>query len=374
MQPDPSQPSSQLVATHAEPDAVDAAAAERHERSRRLAQAERDAWQSLRAAQRKEGARTRPGDALDARIGVVDTLRSPRGAAFGARAYHGVPEALDQVPPDTDQTPDEIIAGSAAMVAHLAARLGEANTYWVAPDMVDLVEAAASSMPDQALLATDLPARMGFAWLPFTAGWSGGWGSFRALAWDLDAAGPDQVRVTMFLDRDDWMRHTRESGPLAASRGFALFPDRWHDWTLGRAWESSFVPDEHVPDVGPIHVRPALHWRRRFCQALWALMAEPYVSVGAEHTDRARSRRAQRAGLDGAGEIRVVTLRRPRHEQPSESEQAVEWSHRWIVSGHWPHQWYPSQQQHRLRYILPHVKGPDDKPLAVKETVFALRR
>lgn len=30
--------------------------------------------------------------------------------------------------------------------------------------------------------------------------------------------------------------------------------------------------------------------------------------------------------------------------------------------------------EHRLRYILPYVKGPDDKPVVVKDTVFALRR
>ena len=107
---------------------------------------------------------------------------------------------------------------------------------------------------------------------------------------------------------------------------------------------------------------------------MWSLMAEPYVEVAAGHPERAALRRAQRAQVP-ASELRVVTLRRPeRHSHHDDASHEVEWSHRWVVTGHWRRQWYPSLDEHRLRYILPYVKGPDDKPIVVKDTVFALRR
>ena len=349
-------------------------AEERLARWRRQAEADRAAWETLRAAQRGPGARSRPADALDARTALVETLRSAKGVRFGTIAYHGVPEARAQLPagggPLVD---DELIAGSPDAVRALAERLAAAAVYWVAPDMIDIVEAAAATMPDQPVLATDLPAPMGFAWLPFTAGDRGGNSSLRALAWDLEVAGADRLRISVFTDRADWLRQTRQPDP-GPNVGFALFPSRWHDWTLGRAWEAAYALDGQRPETGPVHLRPAWVWLRRFCQALWTLMAEPYVEVTAGHAERPVVRRAQRAGTTAEG-LRVVTLRRPRHPSPGDdTSRQVEWSHRWVVSGHWRRQWDPSIAEHRLRYILPYLKGPDDKPVVVKDTVFALRR
>jgi hypothetical protein len=336
----------------------------------------RQAWDQLRAHQRAAGARSRPADALDARVSLLADLRSPRGLGFGSRSYHGVAEVADEVPAGTEVAVDELIAGGEDAIAGLADSLVDAPTFWVAPDMVDLVEGAAASMPDQPLLTTDLPSGTGFSWLPFTSSADGGWSSLRALAWDLGACGPDRVRVSWFLDAEDWCRNTDEDihNPLVRERSFALFPARWHDWTLGRVAERSHVLDEHLAEDGPVRVRPALLGQRRFCQALWALMAEPYVSVEAWRPDRASLRRAQRSGVAAVDGLRVITLRRPPRRGHSDAQQAVDWSHRWIVNGHWRRQWYPAVAEHRLRYILPYVKGPDDRPLVVKDTVFALRR
>jgi hypothetical protein len=52
----------------------------------------------------------------------------------------------------------------------------------------------------------------------------------------------------------------------------------------------------------------------------------------------------------------------------------VDWSHRWVVSGHWRHQYLPSCGTHRQQWIASHVKGPDDKPLVVRDEVTYLRR
>ena len=70
----------------------------------------------------------------------------------------------------------------------------------------------------------------------------------------------------------------------------------------------------------------------------------------------------------------VVTLRRPDAPSPHEHSD-VEWSRRWVVSGHWRNQWYPSLGVHRQIWISPYVKGPEEAPLVVrKDRVFELVR
>lgn len=61
----------------------------------------------------------------------------------------------------------------------------------------------------------------------------------------------------------------------------------------------------------------------------------------------------------------VVRLRRPR-SAPSDEERDVNWAHRWIVSGHWRNQWFPSLKTHRQVWIGSYVKGPEDKPLLLR--------
>lgn len=54
----------------------------------------------------------------------------------------------------------------------------------------------------------------------------------------------------------------------------------------------------------------------------------------------------------------------------SNDHEARQWTHRWLVHGHWrwqPHG--PGRTLRRLTYIRPHVKGPDDLPLRVPTRV-----
>ena len=46
--------------------------------------------------------------------------------------------------------------------------------------------------------------------------------------------------------------------------------------------------------------------------------------------------------------------------------------HRWLVLGHFRNQWYRSEQTHKVIWIAPYVKGPDDAPL--KPTVYKVSR
>lgn len=75
------------------------------------------------------------------------------------------------------------------------------------------------------------------------------------------------------------------------------------------------------------------------------------------------------------GDVKVIQLRRSERQGDSQSESAasVEWSCRWIVSGHWRNQ--PMKDGRKLIYILPYVKGPTDQPLKVPtHTVYQVSR
>lgn len=105
------------------------------------------------------------------------------------------------------------------------------------------------------------------------------------------------------------------------------------------------------------------------------------AAVESGHVERHRQKQIIREtpGIDVEAPIRVVQLRR--REAPSTTPMAsgdgapVEWSCRWVVSGHWRNQFYRSSGERKLVYIMPFVKGPADKPFkAVAQTVYEVNR
>lgn len=67
-------------------------------------------------------------------------------------------------------------------------------------------------------------------------------------------------------------------------------------------------------------------------------------------------------------ETSVVKLRHPVARAMSNGQEGdgIDWQHRWWVSGHFRAQWYPSTKGHKLIWIQPHIKGPEDKPILQK--------
>lgn len=82
--------------------------------------------------------------------------------------------------------------------------------------------------------------------------------------------------------------------------------------------------------------------------------------------DRYAAKRLARSKL---AELRVLELT---SGASTESRGGtVEWSHRWMVRGHWRDQpCGPGNSLRRLTWIDPHVKGPSDKPLDVRSTIW----
>ena len=158
-------------------------------------------------------------------------------------------------------------------------------------------------------------------------------------------------------------------------------------WTAGQAWnelsEAEWVAGmEQGRDVHEIesasHVWFQVARVRRFMYALWSIMAQPISTPMSQTPNRDYRRRWERTVTTppNYGDVRVVTLRRSAQAGPAESDELFgrEFSHRWIVRGFWRNQWYPSEGVHRLIWIDSYVKGPEDKPLIIKDSVYEVVR
>jgi hypothetical protein len=97
-----------------------------------------------------------------------------------------------------------------------------------------------------------------------------------------------------------------------------------------------------------------------------AFLNSPYIPKTVRRLLRAERREIARyKAADLGEEITFVTLRRPEPRRHGKEEElaGVDWKHRWIVSGHYRAQWYPSEAAHHVIWIAPYMKGPEDAPL-----------
>lgn len=69
--------------------------------------------------------------------------------------------------------------------------------------------------------------------------------------------------------------------------------------------------------------------------------------------------------------LRVLNLSTGATVARTEGSGSVEWQRRWMVRGHWRLQPYgPQKSLRKPIWIDPYVKGPEDKPLDVRPTVW----
>lgn len=284
--------------------------------------------------------------------------------------------------------------------------LERATLWWVGDDMVDLLLASARSIPDDVHI-TDIPTPAHSGLVVFAKPWSGidaddpqrtvqvdaiMWGGGMLPPEVRPATAPDGLPVIAMssyrrLDFDAGL----DKGELdvAVSTG-AIGNGRTESsgarsFTIhGTAWAPLGRSDWPLADelgVGPYPMTPGQHGSyvedRRVLAALWTLLHQEGIArTTVEYVTRPERRRTQRAGIDPAvADVRVVTLRRLHRTESAPAAgtpEHVEWSHRWLVAGHWRWQRVGAgRSQRRLTYVRPHVKGPDDKPLIVPQTVRA---
>ena len=296
----------------------------------------------------------------------------------------------------------------ATMLADMRETLRSTENFWVSKSMMDLALQVAPSMPDEDLLPPDLPARQGWMWYetPYRQ-----IDVRRQVLYDnaiMWSAWGDRVRVWHFTDKGE----TRDSVNQAILRveGYYeqlpqlmlshVFDMKFNEHLpRGLTWDTPLPPgaklevkkvtnadgseaimyatDETV-DIReePQVVRSPL---AAFIVCLWRLCQQSIADRWTEELQRHARKRMTRAHLP-VSPITVITLRR-RAQHAEEGETHVEWQHRWMVRGHWRKQPYREENAdgekvtvYRNIYINPYLKGPEDKPLLIRDKVNALIR
>lgn len=106
-----------------------------------------------------------------------------------------------------------------------------------------------------------------------------------------------------------------------------------------------------------------------------AFIDSPYTASLPASFGRSDRRRLAKSGREEPL-VHVARLRSAARQAVKSEEQSRlsnrAYAHRWWVSGHFRAQWYPSLQAHRVVWIAPYVKGPEDKPF--KGSVYAVVR
>lgn len=265
-------------------------------------------------------------------------------------------------------------------------KLATAAPFFVTNEMVDLLEASSKTFPATEFRREDLPVDSGFVLLARPLSFIDVHGkeySFSAFSWGL-AADPHNIDVWgVHLALYIHAAHDPERERLYRDgRTFTKFATLGllHEtpWSFGRDFNDPNQWTVRMDGVTPppealtsgLETMRAIH---AFFILCWQKIAAPRETLA----DRAVRRRTQRFMPDRPVPlIRVVTLRR--YREPREGDEPVgssrTYSHQWIVNGFWRNHWYPSENRHKPLWIAPHVKGPKDKPLQVKDSVFVWRR
>jgi hypothetical protein len=236
--------------------------------------------------------------------------------------------------------------------------------WWVSSDMVKLLEHAAPSMPSQPLMPTDPPDAYGIVFFETT------------VAGTETVEGAAAERGPMKIAAMAWYPASYRDGEHVLGIDSYQYVDigGHRDWvyTGGCSWPLGVGVDDTDGPIGDPDVHRSIAEDRRRLAAIWTLSQQDAVAERRNvAVPRADARRDMRANIEPST-LRVVRLRRVQgREDADDIGSSRDYSHRWIVSGHWRNQYLPSVDTHRLQWIAPYVKGPENKPLVVKETVKA---
>lgn len=338
-------------------------------------------------------------DAYEKQIGMWEWLRSD----LGSRHLRGWVKAECESSPTKYSVFEMLLQYEEDKLLH-------ADPVYISEDMVDLVEFAKEGWTPETFVEEDVLVPHAFIYLArptYLHDRHGNTVNVRAISYCpivsegavVDGQGeinrvPDpsdpKLREQIDLDQEniDWTKHLRGlavslySDMSDTQDDGATKTKEWLQETFGTAPDLIHLhmtpiwfglePDGESWDVDHPEERTAYEEWWTLVQVLLKMMMQTVAARERLYPDRHSRRRGLRRGFDPR-EVLVVKLRRPRHE-PTGSEHDVNWTHRWIVGGHWRNQWMPSLNRHRQTWISPYVKGPDDAPLIVKRKVYEWTR
>ncbi len=261
--------------------------------------------------------------------------------------------------------------------------------YFVKREMTDLIQHAANQLSDEDVVdRTIAPTKSGFVYFekPIEGVDLRGQNiKLNACVWFFDASGtlclymfndmyrtPDKpsqdilndkkaMKVHEELQAGRWSFIGMEGDVAGAAIGAPL---NEQDEVVKTFYEEveGFTPTASTNFIRAIH-------------AFWLIMGQTLVSITEEVGDKRFARTQAQMKLPNL--VQVIQYRRTENMNEYSGESNVEWSHRWIVRGHW--RWQPFKNEagkddRKRIWIAPFMKGPEDKPLVLTDKIYALTR
>jgi hypothetical protein len=314
--------------------------------------------------------------ALDTQMDYHKWCSSDAGRLYN---YTFFTDVLERVSDDLPSEQRRIEDAAKLMQHHIVQTLWQADTLYVTSDMLHVLMQAAHDLPEDAAFDEHiLITKTGFCLFeePITGTDRGGKTiCMHGMAWDLmlsvDSHGKKEPMLMIYflVDPNDPTDHyNQEFVPTMQVLGLGSPPvtlQHFYPARLGQTLAGVKEGEQGtkiILDTLKVFLAMQLLAQQR--------MGEPMVM----RPDRATRKRVAK-WHEGDRYITLITLRRKSAAKDNEEPQKIDWSHRWLVKGHWRRQYYPKTKTHDYVYIFGYVKGPEDKPLVVRERrVFDFRR
>lgn len=237
------------------------------------------------------------------------------------------------------------------------------HAYFCTDEMAAVVISAAESalQPDTSFTEHDLPSPHGIAYLSDPD-------DPLVLRWCTTGSG-----VTVNLATTDGLARLLEEGAK---------PERV-EHHVPQPYEHLLLSQERSDES------PTIEVRRLYLESYKAIRSENAAAtlvafsrlIQQERTSDVSHESVQSRAVDKRGrkrthvdQITYVNIHRAaRSESADEAPMARNYSHRWVVRGHWRRQWYPSQNRHIPIWITDHIAGPEDKPVLRRDKVTMVR-
>lgn len=279
-------------------------------------------------------------------------------------------------------------------------RLLDCDPIYVSAEMCEVIAAAAPAFEPEPLLETDLLTTRGFLYFAVPFAVSDRFENPTTIAgaswtriYAADSAEQLAVHQAEMAKQEWWGRMAELEDKMLDEGGIApggIALTLYADTTAEMGHSNSHGEEVRelykiVPDLVPLHLTPwyfnmtfggyewdsigrptGAGWWWRIVQSSLRLMQQRIAHKTLKRPERGARREATKLGARPGTEVVVVRLRREAGEKSEPTGESANYSHRFIVSGFWRNQWYPSASIHRQIWINPYIKGDPSLPLIIR--------
>jgi hypothetical protein len=178
--------------------------------------------------------------------------------------------------------------------------------------------------------------------------------------------------------------------PLDKAAGFGMTPSQTLFWPEGKtvAEALTYIRESYLIEYGPggtmeHQAKMGIESYMLACEQILRFILAASAWMGTvlpdQHEPVIRHLRKEAERVLGPQDprgVKVIQLRRMEHHvQHGDDASARDYTHRWLVDGHFRQQpCGPKHTQRKLIWIDPYVKGPDDKPFLDKQRAWVVNR